>query len=50
MNNITEDDFIFSNHRGHGHYLARFNDMEGLFCEIIGKQGAICNVLAEVNI
>ena len=43
MNNIIEDDFIFSNHRGHGHYLARFNDMEGLFCEIIGKQGAICN-------
>tara|TARA_B100001175_G_scaffold242138_1_gene208528 strand:+ start:23975 stop:25912 length:1938 start_codon:yes stop_codon:yes gene_type:complete len=43
MQNILEDDFIFSNHRGHGHYLARFDDMEGLFCEIIGKEGAVCN-------
>ena len=39
--NIKDDDFIFSNHRGHGHYLARFDDMEGLFCEIIGKVGAV---------
>ena len=43
MQNIDNDDFIFSNHRGHGHYLARFDDMEGLFCEIIGKIGAVCN-------
>ncbi len=43
MENILDDDFIFSNHRGHGHYLARFDDMEGLFCEIIGKEGAVCN-------
>ena len=37
MKNIKEGDFIFSNHRGHGHYLAKFHDMEGLFCEIIGN-------------
>ena len=43
VKNINDDDFIFSNHRGHGHYLARFDDMEGLFCEIIGKVGAVCN-------
>ena len=43
MRNIIEGDYIFSNHRGHGHYLAKFNDMEGLFCEIIGKNGAVCN-------
>lgn len=43
MQNILKDDYIFSNHRGHGHYLARFDDMEGLFCEILGKEGAICN-------
>jgi 2-oxoisovalerate dehydrogenase E1 component len=43
IKNIKEGDFIFSNHRGHGHYLAKFHDMEGLFCEIIGKDGAVCN-------
>ena len=43
MNNVLKNDFIFSNHRGHGHYLARFDDMEGLFCEILGKEGAVCN-------
>ena len=40
---LTEHDFIFSNHRGHGHYLARFNDPEGLLAEIMGKEGAVCN-------
>jgi acetoin:2,6-dichlorophenolindophenol oxidoreductase subunit alpha len=40
---LTEHDFIFSNHRGHGHYLARFNDPEGLLAEIMGKAGAVCN-------
>lgn len=23
---LLQDDFITSNHRGHGHYLARFGD------------------------
>ncbi|TMC12072.1 MAG: thiamine pyrophosphate-dependent dehydrogenase E1 component subunit alpha [Chloroflexi bacterium] len=27
---LRDDDFVFSNHRGHGHYLARFGDPEGL--------------------
>lgn len=40
---IREDDFILSNHRGHGHYLARFGDAEGLLAEIMGKEGAVCN-------
>jgi pyruvate dehydrogenase E1 component alpha subunit len=35
-------DFVFSNHRGHGHYLARFDDPEGLLAEIMGREGAIC--------
>lgn len=34
-------DFIFSNHRGHGHYLARFADPAGLLAEITGKAGAV---------
>lgn len=39
---LGDEDFIFSNHRGHGHYLARFDDPEGLLAEIMGRDGAIC--------
>jgi pyruvate dehydrogenase E1 component alpha subunit len=39
---LAEDDFVFSNHRGHGHYLARFDDPEGLLAEIMGREGAVC--------
>jgi len=40
---LDDRDFLFSNHRGHGHYLARFDDPEGLLAEIMGRQGAVCN-------
>ena len=40
---FLKGDQIFSNHRGHGHYLARFNDPAGLLAEIMGKRGAVCN-------
>ncbi len=43
MNLTKENDYIFSNHRGHGHYLAKFEDYKGLFCEIMGKNGAVNN-------
>jgi acetoin:2,6-dichlorophenolindophenol oxidoreductase subunit alpha len=39
---LRSTDYIFSNHRGHGHYLARFLDPVGLLCEILGREGAIC--------
>lgn len=39
---LAEDDFAFSNHRGHGHYLARFADPAGLLAEITGREGAVC--------
>ncbi|WP_369374978.1 thiamine pyrophosphate-dependent dehydrogenase E1 component subunit alpha [Streptomyces sp. cg36] len=39
---FAEEDFLFSNHRGHGHYLARFADPAGLLAEITGRQGAVC--------
>lgn len=39
---LHPDDYVFSNHRGHGHYLARFGDLEGLLAEIMGRQGAVC--------
>ncbi|MFI7638046.1 thiamine pyrophosphate-dependent dehydrogenase E1 component subunit alpha [Nonomuraea sp. NPDC049400] len=40
---LRESDWVFSNHRGHGHYLARFEDPEGLLAEIMGRKGAICD-------
>lgn len=39
---LRDDDFVFSNHRGHGHYLARFGDPHGLLAEIMGREGAVC--------
>lgn len=39
---ILNEAFWFSNHRGHGHYLAKTNDYLGLFAEILGREGAIC--------
>lgn len=40
---LDDGDHIFSNHRGHGHYLARFGDPHGLLAEIMGREGAVCN-------
>lgn len=39
---VHEQDFVFSNHRGHGHYLARYEDPHGLLAEIMGRRGAVC--------
>ncbi|MEV7007971.1 thiamine pyrophosphate-dependent dehydrogenase E1 component subunit alpha [Streptosporangium sp. NPDC051022] len=39
---LGEHDHVFSNHRGHGHYLARFADPHGLLAEIMGREGAVC--------
>ena len=38
LNNLLTDDFIVSNHRGHGHYIARTGDVKGLIAEILGKK------------
>ena len=35
-------DILFSNHRGHGHYLAYSNDITGLVAEIMGLDSGIC--------
>ncbi|WP_150256184.1 thiamine pyrophosphate-dependent dehydrogenase E1 component subunit alpha [Nocardiopsis deserti] len=40
---LDPHDFVFSNHRGHGHYLARYDDPEGLLAEIMGREGAVCD-------
>ena len=39
---LKEGDFIFSNHRGHGHYLAFTDDVEGLVAELMGKSSGVC--------
>jgi acetoin:2,6-dichlorophenolindophenol oxidoreductase subunit alpha len=40
---LLAGDFIFSNHRGHGHYIAHTADPEGLLAEILGRAGAPCH-------
>lgn len=41
-NALVEGDIICSNHRCHGHYIARTDDVEGLIAEIMGKQTGMC--------
>ncbi|MBI5741701.1 MAG: pyruvate dehydrogenase [Nitrospirae bacterium] len=41
-NALNDEDVIFSNHRCHGHYIAKTNDIEGLLAEIMGKSNGIC--------
>ncbi|GLZ36294.1 dehydrogenase [Lentzea sp. NBRC 105346] len=40
---LLTSDFVLSNHRGHGHYLAHARDPSGLLAEIMGRSGAVCN-------
>jgi len=37
-----ERDIVFSNHRGHGHFLAYCGEAERLYLEIMGKPGGVC--------
>jgi 2-oxoisovalerate dehydrogenase E1 component len=39
---LCDGDLVFSNHRCHGHYLARTGDVEGLMAEIMGRATGIC--------
>jgi 2-oxoisovalerate dehydrogenase E1 component len=34
---LQPQDFVVSNHRGHGHYISRTSDLIGLFGELMGK-------------
>lgn len=36
--NLRKDDYIFSTHRSHGHYLAKGGDMKKLVAELYGKR------------
>jgi 2-oxoisovalerate dehydrogenase E1 component len=39
---LSRRDFIFSNHRCHGHYLAFTGDYYGLIAELMGKESGVC--------
>ena len=39
---LREHDYVFSNHRCHGHFLARYGNVEGLVSEIMGKATGVC--------
>ena len=36
---LLPQDFVVSNHRGHGHYISRTGDLSGFFAELMGKIG-----------
>jgi TPP-dependent pyruvate/acetoin dehydrogenase alpha subunit len=42
-NLIPSKDIVFSNHRGHGHYISFSNDIDGLLFEIMGLESGICS-------
>ena len=39
---LEPGDLIFSNHRCHGHFLARTGKVEGLIAEVMGKHTGVC--------
>jgi 2-oxoisovalerate dehydrogenase E1 component len=39
---LLPGDFVFSNHRCHGHYLAFTKDVRGLIAELMGKRAGTC--------
>lgn len=43
ISNLNADkDIVFSNHRGHGHYLSFTNDIKGILFEIMGLPTGVC--------
>ena len=42
ISQLSDSDIVFSNHRCHGHYLAKEDDPKGLLSEIMGKEGGVC--------
>ncbi len=43
--NLKKNDGIFSNHRGHGHYIAKGGNLSKLVLELLGKPGGCCGGL-----
>jgi TPP-dependent pyruvate/acetoin dehydrogenase alpha subunit len=42
ISQLKKSDVIFSNHRGHGHYLAFGGDVRRLFAELMGRATGVC--------
>ncbi|ALI04188.1 transketolase [Pseudomonas sp. FW306-02-F02-AA] len=42
MAHLRDDDCIASNHRGHGHCIAKGVDVDGMMAEIYGKKTGVC--------
>ncbi len=42
ISQLQAKDIIFSSHRCHGHYLARFDDAAPLFGELMGRVNGVC--------
>lgn len=42
IEHLRAEDHVFSNHRCHGHFLARTGDALGLMAEIMGKPEGVC--------
>lgn len=40
--NLNKDDVIFSNHRAHGHYLAKGGDLNAMVAELYGRSTGCC--------
>jgi pyruvate dehydrogenase E1 component alpha subunit len=40
--NLSSNDFVLSNHRSHGHYLAKGGDLNAMMAEIYGKANGCC--------
>ncbi|MBI1250891.1 MAG: ABC transporter substrate-binding protein [Alphaproteobacteria bacterium] len=40
---LTDEDYIGSTHRGHGHCIAKGCDVKGMMLEIMGKAGGLCH-------
>ena len=39
---LTDNDYVFSNHRCHGHFISVTDQVEGLIAEVMGKATGIC--------
>lgn len=42
MGRLLKEDLVFSNHRCHGHFLARSGNVVGLLAEIMGREAGVC--------
>ncbi len=40
--NLETDDILLTTHRGHGHVLAKGADATAMMCELLGREGGVC--------